>query len=266
MKTLSLADGIEQCAKIGFRNVEFTLYPGYPSEPEALSADARRAVSQQLRRLGLAASCLKSRPDPAATPEARRRANQEVTAAARLAIDLAVPSPPLVAVHVGGKTDEWEKLKEFIVDQVGGWAEISKKLGVPFALKPHVGNAVDRPERLLWLIDRIPRLRTVYDYSHFSLINVDLEQSLRALRPHISVVQVKDARQTADGKHEFLLPGDGGFDYVRYFKALDKIDFMGPVVVEVSAQLFNRKDYDPVVAAQRSYQVLAEALAARHKR
>jgi inosose dehydratase len=77
---------------------------------------------------------------------------------------------------------------------------------------------------------------------------------------------VKDARHTADGKHEFVLPGDGGFDYVRYFKALDQIGFAGPVVVEVSAQLFNKPGYDPIEAARRSYRVLADALAARRKR
>jgi inosose dehydratase len=52
-------------------------------------------------------------------------------------------------------------------------------------------------------------------------------------------------------------------DYVRYFKILDRIGFAGPVVVEVSAQLFNRPGYDPIVAATRSYRVLADALSAR---
>ena len=90
-----------------------------------------------------------------------------------------------------------------------------------------------------------------------------MEESLLALRAHIAMIQVKDARRTADGKHEFLLPGEGGVDYVRYFKALDRIRFAGPVVVEVSAQLFNRADYDPIVAATRSYRVLADALKVR---
>lgn len=86
---------------------------------------------------------------------------------------------------------------------------------------------------------------------------------MRALRPHLAMIQVKDARHTADGKHEFLLPGHGDVDYVRYFRALDRLGFSGPIVVEVSAQLFNRPDYDPLVAASRSYEVLSKAHRAR---
>lgn len=263
MKTTPLIDAIARCAKIGYRNIEFTLYPGYATEPAKMPAAVRKAVVQQLRDLGLVASCLKSRPDTGSTPEARARGQEQVVAAARLALDLPVPKPPLVAVHAGGRTNEWDKLKSFILDQLGAWTTASTKLGVPLAIKAHVGNAVDRPERLLWLLRQIPELKIVYDHSHFSLIEVDLEASLADLQSYLAMIQVKDGRHTADGKHEFLLPGDGGVDYVHYFRALDRIKFSGPVVLEVSAQIFNRPGYDPVVAAERSYRVLEHALRSR---
>lgn len=263
MKTMPLAEGIAHCARIGFRNIEFTLYPGYPSEPAVFSAGDRRATARQLRDLGLSTSCFKLRPETAFTAAARRRGEQQVEAAARLALDLAVPVPPLIAVHAGGKTAEWEQMKPSILEQLGAWTAICTRLGVPLAIKAHVGNTVDRPERLLWLLDRTPSLKIVYDHSHFSLLEIGLEPSLRALRPHIAMIQAKDARHTRDGKHEFLLPGDGGTDYVRYFRELDRLGFSGPVVVEVSAQLFNQPAYDPIAAATRSYKVLADALAAR---
>jgi sugar phosphate isomerase/epimerase len=263
MKTTPLAEAIGQCATIGYRNLEFTLYPGYATEPAVFSTENRRAVRDQLKRLGLTVSCLKARPEVGAEPAARRRGEEQVAAAARLALDLANPALPLIAVHAGGRTAEWEKLRSFIADQVGAWTDTCTRLGVPIALKAHVGNAVDRPERLLWLLERIPALKIVYDQSHFSLLDLPLQESLDALRPHLAMIQVKDVRHTADGKHEFLLPGDGGVDYANYFRALDRIKFSGPVVVEVSAQLFNRPDYNPLVAAKRSYQVLSAALQAR---
>jgi inosose dehydratase len=198
-------------------------------------------------------------------PDARRRGEEQVKAAATLALDLAVPAPPLIAVHTGGKTSDWDTLKDSIQDQLGGWTALCTALGVPLAIKAHVGNAVDRPERLLWLLTRIPSLKIVYDYSHFSLLDLGLEESLRALRPHIALIQAKDARHADGGKHEFLLPGDGGTDYVRYFRELDRLRFSGPVVVEVSAQIFNQAGYDPFDAATRSYRVLADALAARRR-
>lgn len=263
MKSTPLAEGIRRCAAIGYRNIEFTLYPGYASEPAAFSAADRRRVASLLRELEIAASCLKARPDTGAAPEARRRGEDQVKDAARLALDLALPAPPLITVHVGGKTTDWETQRAFILEQVGRWQQASAALGVRLALKPHVGNTVDRPERLLWLLERIPGLAAVYDYSHFQLIDVPLEESLRHLQAHLAMIQVKDARHAAGGKHEFLLPGDGGTDYERYFRALDRIGFAGPVVVEVSAQLFNRPGYDAVQAAQRSFDVLSAALARR---
>ena len=263
MKNVPLSEAIAHCSRIGYRNIEFTLYPGYPTEPSVFSTGERKATVRQLRSLGLSASCFKLRPETQMTPEARKRGEQQVEAAARLALDLAVPKPPLIAVHTGGKTSDWDALKHAQQDQLGAWTAISTTLGVPLAIKAHVGNTVDRPERLLWLLERIPSLKIVYDHSHFSLLDLGLEESLHALRPHIAMIQAKDARHTADGKHEFLIPGDGGVDYVRYFKILDQIGFAGPVVVEVSAQLFNRPGYDPIVAATRSYRVLADALRTR---
>jgi len=135
------------------------------------------------------------------------------------------------------------------------------------ALKTHAGNAVDPPDRLLWLIKRVaqPALRVVYDYSHFELIGLGLEESLRALAPYTSMIQLKDSRQMANGAHHFLLPGEGGTDYISYFRTLDRMGFAGPVVVEISAQLFNQPGHDPVDAALRSFKVLADAPTRRRR-
>src|SRR5688500_4138241 len=119
MKQVPVPEAIARCAGIGYRNIEFTLYPGYPTEPSGFSADQRKATVQQLRDLGLSASCFKLRPETQMTPDARRRSQQQVEAAARLALDLAVPTPPLIAVHTGGKSSDWAALKQSNHDQLG---------------------------------------------------------------------------------------------------------------------------------------------------
>src|SRR5437588_3112427 len=40
MKTVPLDEALKRCAAIGYRNVEFALNAGYPTAPQALSADA----------------------------------------------------------------------------------------------------------------------------------------------------------------------------------------------------------------------------------
>src|SRR5438105_4645152 len=58
MKMLPLPESLAQCARIGYRNVELCLFPGYPAEPKAFSAEARHAVRQQVDSLGLVISSL----------------------------------------------------------------------------------------------------------------------------------------------------------------------------------------------------------------
>src|SRR5204862_3485178 len=101
-------------------------------------------------------------------------------------------------------------------------------------------SAVQNPERLLWLLDAVksPAIRAAYDYSHFQLQNLGMDETLGALIPHTCFVHVKDGRMSADGKVEFLLPGEGTTDYAALFRKLQALGYRGDVVVEVSGMIF----------------------------
>ncbi|HSH94002.1 MAG TPA: hypothetical protein VK968_07640, partial [Roseimicrobium sp.] len=60
-------------------------------------------------------------------------------------------------------------------------------------------------------------------------------------------------------KVQFLLPGEGTTDYGQYFTLLKKLNYTGPVVVEVSGMVFNKAGYDPVGAALKSFAALSTA-------
>jgi len=98
-----------------------------------------------------------------------------------------------------------------------------------------------------------------YDYSHFELQGIGMEESMKLLLPRTRFIHVKDSTGDA-AKFQFLLPGEGRTDYVTYFALLREHAFTGPVCVEVSGQIFNKPGYDPVAAAQKSYAALAKAM------
>jgi sugar phosphate isomerase/epimerase len=69
---------------------------------------------------------------------------------------------------------------------------------------------------------------------------------------------VKDQRGRAPD-YEFLIPGEGDFDYARYLTAMDQAGYAGFITVEISKQVQTRPDYDPAQTAARSFQVLIAA-------
>jgi len=127
-------------------------------------------------------------------------------------------------------------------------------------MEPHVGAALHRPEQALWLREQInsPGLTIHFDIGHFNVQGMAMEPVIEQLAPHSAHTHVKDERGVAPD-HEFLIPGEGEMDYVRYLKAMQRSGYDGHVVVEISLMVQRRPDYDAVAAATRSYRVLARA-------
>jgi inosose dehydratase len=261
MKSLPLDEALRACAAIGYRNVELTLTPGFPSEPKLLSAAARKVLRQQLETLSLELSGLMLNLKLAVDDAAHAKNLEEIKAAAELAHDLAPDHALVVETVLGGKPTEWDEIKERMAERLQSWAEEAKRGKIILGVKAHVGSAVQVPERLLWLLDRVPgdAVAAVFDYSHLELQGLTLEESLKLLLPRTKFIHVKDATGDAK-KYQFLLPGDGKTDYVAYFKLLQQQGYRGPVVVEVSGQIFNRPGYDPLATAKQCYAKLAAAL------
>jgi sugar phosphate isomerase/epimerase len=168
--------------------------------------------------------------------------------------------PPLIETILGGKPGEFDAVKEQLAERLGDWAQIAAKAEVTLAIKAHVSNATQRPEQLLWLLDKVasPWLQAAYDYSHFQLQGLDMRETMNTLLPRAVFIHVKDIEH-AMGKRGFLLPGEGTIDYITLFQQLRDSTYRGDVIVEVSSQVFNRPGYDPLVAATKCYNYLADA-------
>jgi inosose dehydratase len=262
MKTLSLSEALKTCAEIGYANVEFALNAGYPTEPKVFTAEARKEAAQQLSTLKLDLPCLMVNLSLTADDKAHAQALQTIRDAAQMALDLNPARPAIIETVLGGKPATWEQQKAGMVERLQSWAETAEKVKTTITIKAHVGSAVNSPERLLWLLEQVksPAIQVAYDYSHFELQGIDMEESMKLLLPRTKFIHVKDS-VGEPGKFQFLLPGEGRTDYVKYFTALKQHGYQGPVVVEVSGQIFNKPGYEPIAAAKHCHAVLAGALA-----
>jgi sugar phosphate isomerase/epimerase len=261
MKTVPLEAALRACAEIGYSHVELALNAGYPTEPSAFSSAARQATATQLKELKLGLPCLMVLMNLTADDAAHARSLELIAAAAQLGRDLVPENPPLLETVVGGSPSKWDEQKAGMAARLRDWADAAKAAGTVIAIKAHANSAVNSPERLLWLLDQVQSsaIQAAYDYSHFEVQGIDMEESMKLLLPRTKFIHVKDTRGDAK-KFQFLLPGDGRTDYVKYFRLLKQYGYTGPVCVEVSSQVSNQPGYDPIVAGRRSYAALSSAL------
>lgn len=257
MQTLNVDTAIEHLRQIGYDGVELCLMPGWPSEPAKFDASARRRT----RAAGFPIPTLIENFSTLVDDAAHSQTLDRIRTAAALAYDIAPKNPPILQTVLGGKPNEWEQVKEKMTSRLADWARVAQENRLRLAVKSHIGSASNTPEKLLWLLDRVknPALSAIYDYSHFQLMNLDLKATLDTLLPRSSFVTVKDGRMM-NGTPQFLLPGDGTVDYVRYFEILKTRHYSGWMLVEISRQLQTQPGFDPVGAARRSYGNLAPVL------
>lgn len=261
MKGIPLASAIHTCATIGYDNIELCLMPGW-SEPDQLSHDARRSVSQQLQAAQIALSALLEQLQLLDQEMPKQEGLERIRKAAALGHDLS-PSTPLIDTVAGGfKTRDWESVKHQMAERLGEWAAEAAAAEALITIKAHAASVVDTPDKLLWLYHQVnlASLKLTYDFSHFQVAGLQLQPTLEAILPDCALIAAKDAR--GDAEHpKFLMPGDGTTDYSAYFHLLKKAGYSGPIVAEVSAQLQSAPSYDPVYAARHCYDCLSRAMA-----
>lgn len=260
MKALALDDALKTCAEIGYDNVELCLLDGYPTEAKKFGAGDRAKLKESLAARKIRVSGLMDNFSLLADEAKQAQQIERIEAAAELARD--VGAPALLETVLGGKPAEWEQVKEKMATSLRAWAEAATKAKMVIAIKAHIMSAVQNPERLLWLLEAVksPAIQAAYDYSHFQLQNLGMEETMTALIPRTRFIHVKDGRMTADNKVEFLLPGEGTTDYGALFKKLHALGYHGDVVVEVSGMIFKKADYDPKAAAVKSFAALKSGL------
>lgn len=260
MKSLAILDALKNIADIGYDGVELALMPGWPTNPATLSTADRHEIRRILDDKGLALPSLMESLSMDGSEKSRQHHKERLNLAIDLAHELSPDSPPVIETVIGGKTAEWERVKDSMAAEMNDWATLAEKGNIIICFKPHADQAIDIPERALWMLRQAPgtHIRIVYDYSHYIVQGLSLEESLRQLLRYTAYIAVKDAAGDRS-QHRFLLPGDGQIDYVPYLRLLKQLGYRGFVGVEVTSQIHSKPGYDPVATAKLCYNRMASA-------
>lgn len=253
-------DSLELISRTGYDGVELAVMPDWPTAPKSLSRTDRARLRGLLGDLGLALPALLENLQAMHPTQSHRENLDRLRRAIELGSDISPGTPPIFETVLGRRPDEWDQVKNGMVDEIGEWTRAAAAGKTVICFKPHVSHAVNNIERSLWLLDQIdsPYFRCTYDYSHLWLAGHELVPSLEALLPVSPYIHLKDARGQA-GNHQFLLPGDGETDYTAMFRKVWELGFQGYANVEVSAQIHRKDDFEPIPATRICYERMAAA-------
>lgn len=262
MPTVPIDTAITHVSKLGFDGIELTIIPRFTTELSTLDTAERKRIATLLKQHNLALPAIAAHSSLLDTDSDAHEKNMwRLKGGVDLAIDLA-QGDEIAAVNTtpGGKPEDWDTNKEFLVDRVGELVEYGASQGVTIAMEPHIGAIIDTPEKVLELLELVnsPYLKVNFDISHFDIVGIPTEETVSALAPVSIHTHVKDQKGLAPD-FEFLIPGEGPFDYVEYLKLMETHGYDGFITAEVSFMVQARENYDPLAAATLSYETLSKA-------
>jgi sugar phosphate isomerase/epimerase len=262
MRELPVDQQVAIVKEAGYASMALVSGPGFGLDAVMADGTERKRIRRLLDDAGLELSAVcghATQLDP--DPEKRAANAARIRATVDLAADLAEPNgPPCVVSMAYGTPATYEQDREVVAERFGELAGYAVSRGVVIALEPHVGQAFDQPEKIVWLMDRVdsPGYRLNLDNSHFECMGRDLAEYIPPLTPYAVHTDLKD-QSGRYPNHQFLVPGEGDFDYARYLTAMDAAGYDGCVTVEISVMVQRRPGYDPAEVAQRSFATLTAA-------
>lgn len=253
---------VPHLARLGFDGIEITVLPRFATGLDKMDQAERRRIPLLLRQHDLTLSALGSflsmmEPDPE-----RFAANlTQLHGAIDLAAEWFSPGQtPIVITGFGGQPGDLEQQTPQLVERLNRLGDYAQAQGVTVALEPHIGNAVETPDQAVALMQQVtsPAIRINFDISHFNILGIPIQESVTKLLPYSPHTHVKDEK----GRYpnfEFVIPGEGEFDYVAYLQEMQTQGYQGFVSAEISFMVQKRPDYDPLATAAISYEVLNRA-------
>jgi sugar phosphate isomerase/epimerase len=210
MPALPIDQQIRTVASLGYQGIELICIPGSSTDVATLTATERRRIRRLIDDAQLLLPSIAAHANPIEPDPTRLAVNLgRIRAGFDLAADLSgAEGTPCIVLMGYGEPDHYERDRDLLADRFRGLAEEAKKRGVTIALESHVGQAIDRPERFVWLVEKVdhPNFRLNLDSSHFDVMDYSIAESIRPLAKYAVHTHLKDQRGRYP-THEYLTRG-----------------------------------------------------------
>lgn len=253
---------IKHIAKTGYDAIEIAVLPNWSTELNKLDSGERKHIAKLLRDHHLPLTAVGSYLSMIEPDEEKFAHNLDYV---QRAINLAVEwsqngKPPIVITGFGGRRGELDANRARLVERLQQLGEYAQARGVTIALEAHIDAAVETPDQTVALLQDVnsPAIRANFDISHFNVLGIPIEESVAKMLPWSPHTHVKDERGIHPN-YEYLIPGEGEFDYVRYLKAMNEAGYTGAISVEISMMVQRRPNYDPLATVEQSYRLISAA-------
>jgi len=265
MPTVPLEDAIPMIAEIGYEGVEICVSDRHGAALDQLDTGRRERLRGLLDAHGLGVPAIfflggVYSPDD----DAHRRNVESISACARLARDLGLPGPPVIAAGFGGSSDDWQSVRPRLIEQLRDLGAAAEREDFVFAGEAHSKGAVNSTERVLEVLEAVghARVRLHFDIVHFFLGGEEIAECVPRLVPWTAHTHVTDAVRHPDRRFDPRLPGDGELDMVAYVRAMAEAGWDDYITLEISGMIWGAEGYDTEAAARQCHDVLSAALGA----
>jgi len=263
MPTVPLEEAFPALARMGYDGVEIFIGPTHlGAMPDQMDAVRCKQLHDLLQAHSLGIPALMIAGNLYTPNAADHQANLErMRVCAQLARDLGANEPPVLATGFGGRKENWGEIKAHMVELLNDYAQVAEQEDFILAGEAHCGAAVDRSERIVWLLETVnhPRIRLHFDIVHLFLAGEPIADAVKTLVPYTAHTHIMDAIRHTDGSFDLFLLGQGELDTTTYLRAMAEAGWDGFITLEVSMMIWSREDYEPMPAAQFSYDAISTA-------
>ncbi len=128
----------------------------------------------------------------------------------------------------------WPYFRNMVIDQLTKSSHIASDNGLEFAMEIRAGDFITSVDGLIQLFDNseVENIGVIYDVAHVHAVKEYLDLGIHkfAENDYIKLVHLSDN----DGAHAYHLPpGHGNIDFENVISTLKKINYDGPLVVDL---------------------------------